>query len=70
MTYLLAIASLIGTVANVYKLRWCFAIWLITNTLWCIHNAHIGQYAQSGLNAVYAGLAAWGLWQWRRPKPS
>jgi nicotinamide riboside transporter PnuC len=65
-TYGLAILSIIGTVANIYKKRWCFAVWLLTNTTWCIYDACIGEYAQSGLFAVYAGLAVMGLVQWRK----
>jgi len=65
-TWPVAAASLIATVANIHKKRWCFAIWLVTNTTWCVYDLCIGAYAQSCLFAVYAGLAVWGLVKWRR----
>lgn len=64
-TWLITIASITGTVANIYKKRWCFIIWLFTNSLWMIVDFYQGLYAQSFLFAVYVALAIWGLIQWR-----
>jgi len=69
LTYIIAIISLVATIANVRKKRYCFIIWLCTNLFWCIHNAAISQYAQSGLFAAYAALAAWGLIEWKSASP-
>lgn len=59
------IASIIGTVANIYKLPWCFVVWLVTNSLWTAYDLYIGATAQAALGAVYVGLAAWGIHQWK-----
>lgn len=59
-------ASLVGTVANLYKRRWCFGIWLATNLLWSAYDLSKGAPAQAALQAVYAGLAVWGLVAWRK----
>jgi nicotinamide riboside transporter PnuC len=67
-TWFVTIASIIGTIANIYKKRWCFIIWLFTNSLWMIVDFYQGLYAQSFLFAVYVCLAVWGLIQWRREK--
>jgi len=67
-TWLITIASITGTVANIYKKRWCFIIWLFTNSLWMIIDFYQGLYAQSFLFAVYTALAIWGLIQWRKDK--
>lgn len=64
--WLVTVASIIGTVANIYQRRWCFWVWLITNLAWATFDAWIGAYAQATLQAVYAGLAVWGLIQWAR----
>ena len=68
--WLVTFASLVGTVANVYKRRWCFAVWLVTNLCWAAYDLAIGATAQAALMAVYAGLAVWGLIRWRHPRAS
>jgi nicotinamide mononucleotide transporter len=67
-TWLVTIASIIGTIANIYKKRWCFIVWLFTNSIWLMVDFYQGLYAQAFLFAVYVGLAVWGLIQWRREK--
>ena len=62
---LITIASIIGTIANIYKKRWCFIIWLFTNGFWCIYDISIGAYSQAFLFAVYFALAIHGLIKWR-----
>ena len=63
---LITIASIIGTIANIYKKRWCFIIWLFTNGFWCIYDLTIGAYSQAILFAIYFGLAIHGLIKWRK----
>lgn len=65
-TYIITLASIVGTVANVRKKRWCFVVWLFTNAAWCVVDTYKGLYSQAMLFAVYVALAAWGLVQWRR----
>jgi nicotinamide riboside transporter PnuC len=64
--WMIVIASLVGVVLNIHRLRACFAIWLITNTAWCIVDVSHGLYSQATLQAVYAGLSVYGLIQWGR----
>lgn len=64
-TWLITIASIVGVVANIYKLRWCFAVWTCTNLCWLTVDLMAGLYAQAFLFAVYAVLAVWGLVRWR-----
>lgn len=63
--WMVTAASIIGTVANIYKKSWCFILWFFTNSLWCIYDYVIGAYAQSALFLVYVGLAVWGIYEWR-----
>jgi len=65
-TWGVAVASIIGTVANIYKKPWCFVVWLFTNSIWCIYNLIIREYSQSLLWGVYTVLAVWGMVQWYR----
>jgi nicotinamide riboside transporter PnuC len=68
MEWIITIASLTGVIANIYKKQWCFIIWSITNSFWCIYDYTKGAYSQSILFFVYLLLALWGLWKWRRPR--
>jgi nicotinamide mononucleotide transporter len=61
-------ASLAGTILNIKKKRICFSIWLVTNSLWCAYDFHIGAYAQSSLFLIYVGLAIWGIIEWRKER--
>ncbi len=63
-TWGITIAAIIGAIANIYKLWWGFAIWLVTNITWVIVDIQAGLYAQAFLFGVYALLALWGLIQW------
>jgi len=65
-TILVTLASIIGTIANAYKKRWCFIIWLFTNAFWCLYDGYIGLYSQSILFLVYFILAIVGLRKWKK----
>lgn len=62
----IACASLIGVVANIHHKRWCFAVWLGTNSAWAAVDLWHGVWAQACLQAVYAGLSVYGWVKWRR----
>jgi len=64
--WIVMVASLVGTVANIYKKRWGFGVWLVTNAAWVWHNLLIREYPQAALFLVYTGLAVWGLVRWNR----
>jgi len=65
LMWLVMILALIGTIANIYKLRWCFVVWFASNVLWTTYNLWHEHWAQAAQFAVYTGLTAWGWWQWR-----
>lgn len=65
-TIIVTAISIIGTMANIYQKRWCFIIWLFTNSFWFTYDFAIGQYAQALLFAVYFILAVIGLVKWRK----
>ena len=64
--YIVTIASIVGTVANSFQKRWCFWVWMCTNTFWCIYNAAGGSLAQALLYAFNFAMAAVGLIRWKR----
>jgi nicotinamide riboside transporter PnuC len=59
-------ASIVGTVANIYGKRWCFAVWMVTNSLWTVYDMYKCAYPQAALMAVYTALAVWGWCKWQR----
>ena len=63
--WLVTVASIIGTVANVYGRRWCFWVWLGTNSAWAAYDGWLGAWPQMALMLVYAGLSVAGLVKWR-----
>ncbi len=65
-TIIITIASIIGTVANIYRKRWCFAVWLCTNAFWFAYDAYHGLWSQALLFAVYFGLSVHGLVKWTK----
>jgi nicotinamide riboside transporter PnuC len=64
MMWFVTVASLIGTIANIYKRRWCFIIWFFTNVSWTIYDIYIHAYAQATLMGIYAALAVHGWIKW------
>lgn len=62
----LVAGSLIGVVLNIKHDRRCFWIWAVTNAVWAVVDFSYGIYSQATLQAVYFGLAIWGLIEWKR----
>jgi hypothetical protein len=61
----LAALSVTGVVLNVRRLRACFFVWAFTNASWAAVDLYHGVWAQAALQAVYFGLAVWGIVAWR-----
>ncbi len=62
--WLVMILSLIGTVLNVYKVRWCFLLWGIGNLTWAAIDFHKGIPQQGVLMLIYFGISIWGWISW------
>lgn len=65
-TWILAAVSLTGTILNVKKVKYCFYIWTVSNTLWLSYNIYIGLYSRAVVDAVHLCTAVWGIFAWRR----
>jgi nicotinamide riboside transporter PnuC len=69
MTYLMwivAIVSLVGTVMNARRQRWCFILWGATNLCWTAYDVSLHAWPQAALMAVYFALSIYGWVQWVR----
>lgn len=63
-TWIVTVLSIIGVIANVKKKRWCFFIWVITNTTWMLVNIYMKLYSASFMFFIYLLLAIWGIISW------
>ena len=66
LTWLVAIASLIGAFLNARKNVKGFYIWVVTNLCWVAYDIYISQYAQAFLFLAYMGISIYGIVTWRR----
>jgi len=64
-TWIITVASIVATIANIKKLRWCFYVWAVTNFAWMLINFQIKLYSASVLFLVYFVLAIWGIVSWK-----
>lgn len=66
IAYIVTALSIVGTIANSFQKRWCFIIWMCTNTFWCIYNIINKQYAQAILYLFNFIMAIIGLIKWKK----
>lgn len=66
MIWLLTILSIAGVILNIYKNKYCFIIWSVTNFSWMLIDFYKGLPEQGCLFLVYFCLAIWGLWKWKK----
>jgi hypothetical protein len=64
--WIIAIVSLIAAIMNIYKIKWCFLLWGITNLAWMIYDIHIGANSQAALWGIYFFIEIWGLREWSK----
>ncbi len=60
--------SLIGTIGNLYKRRWCFLFWAGTNVFWISYDIYKTAYPQAVMMFVYLILAIVGWFKWKEEK--
>lgn len=65
-SWIVTLLSLTGVILNIYKIRYCFYIWLFTNGFWCIFDFVNGLYSQSFLFFIYFILAIYGIIKWSK----
>ena len=56
--------SIVGVILNIYKNRWGFALWMVTNAAWAVIDFYKGIPEQTVLFAVYFLTALWGFIFW------
>jgi hypothetical protein len=53
-----------GSILNIYKLWWSFAVWSICNLYFIIHNTVRKERALTCLFSVYLVISLWGMVKW------
>lgn len=62
------VIAIVGTVANTRRLRWCFALWMVSNTLSLAVHAWAGIWSFAARDVVFLALAIEGWFRWRTPR--
>lgn len=58
------VIAVIGVVLNNYKVRFCFWLWLISNSLSAGIHLYLGCYSLFVRDITFAALTIHGLWKW------
>lgn len=66
--WFIAVISIIATILNVKRVRFCFILWAITSASWSVIDALAGIYSQSALEGLYVILMIWGYKSWKTEK--
>lgn len=53
---------------SIRELHWTWPLAMASSVLYFFVFRDSGLYAEAGLQIVFAALALWGWWQWRRPR--
>lgn len=71
MNYISSIATIIcfsGMILNVKKMKACFVVWLIGNTIWLIIDIKSMAISRVVLDIMQQAFNLWGLIEWRKVK--
>ena len=64
--WVVTIISLIGSVLNAKKSKWCFYIWILANILWLIYDIHIELYSRAALDVIQTIICVSGIIYWKK----
>lgn len=58
--------TVVGVYLNIYKIRFCFYLWLVGNTLFMGMHWYLGSPSLVGMDVIFIALAVYGLYKWKR----
>lgn len=64
--WVVTIISLIGSVLNAKKSKWCFYIWILANMLWLTYDIHIELYSRAALDVIQTIICVSGIIYWNK----
>jgi hypothetical protein len=68
MYWILTFIGIAGVILNIYKNRWGFFLWMISNAFWVFIDFKKGLPEQSFLFMVYFVTSVWGWIYWTKDK--
>jgi nicotinamide riboside transporter PnuC len=60
------VIAVVGVVLNNRRLRWCFLLWLVSNSITAIIHVHAGIWSLFARDVLFLLLAVEGWWRWRQ----
>jgi len=64
VSWFFVVICIAGSIANIYKCWWSFALWSVSNVYLIFHNYIKKEYSQTFLFAVYLVISIWGMVDW------
>jgi nicotinamide riboside transporter PnuC len=65
LSWIVCTIGIVGTILNVKQNKWCFALWIVSNTCLIFLNFKAAP-AQSALFTVYLATSIWGWVAWTK----
>ena len=59
-----SVLAIIGVIANNHRLRWCFLLWMVSNSVALVVHAIGGPVAYAGRDLIFLCLAVHGWFKW------
>ncbi len=66
MFWVITALSIVGVILNIYKNRWGFFFWMITNAAWAVIDFNKGIPEQTVFFIVYFLTSLWGWVYWSK----
>ena len=59
------VIAVIGVILNNRKCRWCFVLWMVSNSLSAVIHLNTGPWTLVMRDLIFLVLAFDGYWRWR-----
>lgn len=64
--WFVTLVSIIGSILNAKKSKWCFYIWITANLIWLTYDIHIRLYSRAALDVVQTIICISGIIHWAK----
>lgn len=65
-TWVATVIALTGTVLNCKKKKFCFVVWVFTNSMWLAWDLYNGTISRAFLDLVQLLLSIYGIYEWNK----
>ena len=66
LSWIFAFMSIFGTILNMYKIKWSFVVFGITNLFWAVYFGYIREFAPCFLQSVFLIISITGYIKWHK----